>query len=220
MKSQTAVAMKLKVLILFLLVVGFSEAGERVEIGRFSQGDLSGWQTKEFKGVSHYQLTTKEGIDVLHAKSQSAASGLYKKQRVDLFKTPYLNWRWRIEKKLSGLNEREKSGDDYAARVYVVVSGGWAFWKTRAVNYVWSGSQEKGSVWPNAFVGQNAMMVALRDPNDKLSQWYPERRNVLNDLRMLYGEEIRYIDAVAIMTDTDNSEGYAESDYGDIFFSD
>lgn len=197
-----------------------AHAEQRIDIGRFSAGDLSGWESKEFDGETRYQLIMLEGERVLQAQSDASASGLYKRQRIDLFETPYLNWRWRIEKRPSGLPEREKSGDDYAARVYVVLSGGWAFWKTRAINYVWSGSQRKESVWPNAFAGDNAMMMALRDPEDRLATWHVERRNVLKDLQSLYGEQIRYIDAVAIMTDTDNSRGAAKAVYGDIYFSD
>ncbi len=203
-----------------LLIVGSALAGEeRVEVGRFSVGDLAGWESKSFHGSSRYRLVNLEGREVLRADSRAAASGLYRKQRIDLQETPYLHWSWRIDKRLPMLEEREKSGDDYVARVYVVVSGGWAFWKTRAINYVWSGSQPKGAVWPNAFAGDNAMMIAVRDRSDKKKEWYSEKRNVMDDLRQQYGETIRYIDAVALMTDTDNAGQRAESYYGDIFFS-
>lgn len=198
----------------------FAFAEERVEIGRFSAGDLAGWESRRFAGESDYRLMALQSVTVLRAQSGAAASGLVKEQRVDLRKTPFLHWRWRIDKRLAVMNERIKSGDDYAARIYVVVSGGWAFWKTRAVNYVWSASQDKGTIWPNAFAGDNAMMVALRDRDDRLGVWYHERRNVRTDLQRLFGERIRFIDAVAIMTDTDNAGGEAESYYGDIFFSD
>lgn len=212
--------MTLKISILFLCMIGISTANEKIEIGRFSEGDLSGWEAEDFKGDTLYQPVELESRKVLQAISRAAASGLFKKQRIDLYQTPYLNWQWRIDQRLSGLNEREKSGDDYAARVYVVVSGGWTFWKTLAINYVWSGSEKKGNIWPNAFAGNNAMMLAVRDSTDKAFTWYAEKRNVLEDLKTLFGKEIRYIDAVAIMTDTDNAGGHAESYYGDLFFSD
>ncbi|WP_031433689.1 DUF3047 domain-containing protein [Methylomarinum vadi] len=205
--------------IILLFISAIASAEQRIEIGRFSAGDLSGWENKSFAGETHYQLAELDGRLVLKAESRAAASGLYKKQRIDLLETPYLNWSWRIDERLAKLNEREKSGDDYAVRVYVVVSGGWAFWRTRAINYVWSASQEKGSVWPNAFAGDHAMMIALRDRDDELATWYREKRNVLEDLKQQFGGNIRYIDAVAIMTDTDNGGGQAESYYGDIFFS-
>ena len=62
-------------------------------------------------------------------------------------------------------------------------------------------------------------MVALRDKNDSSSIWQYEKRNVYEDLQEHFGTKIAFIDAVAIMTDTDNSGGVAEAYYGEIFFS-
>jgi hypothetical protein len=156
---------------------------------------------------------------VLKAESKAAGSGLFKEQRIDLEKTPVLNWSWRIANRLSGLNEQSKSGDDYAARIYVVVNGGLAFWQTKAINYVWAGNTAKDTVWPNAFAGKHAMMLALRGPEAPLNVWYSEKRNVKADLKKLFGVDLRTIDAVALMTDTDNSGGQVSAFYGDIWFS-
>jgi hypothetical protein len=38
-------------------------------------------------------------------------------------------------------------------------------------------------------------------------------------IRKLFGQNIRYIDALALMIDTDNSGGQALAYYGDIWFS-
>lgn len=208
-----------------LLIAALSGLGSvsadtsRLAVGDFSSGSLAGWKPKSFKGTTLYTIELLDDVRVLRAKSDQAASGLFKEQRIDLQKTPYLNWRWRIENRLGKIDEQSKSGDDYAARVYVVVSGGWAFWRTRAINYVWAGNSPKGKVWPNAFAGSNAMMIALRSADDQTATWYQEKRNVLRDLEAQFGEPIRYIDAVALMTDTDNAGGSAEVYYGDIYFS-
>ena len=191
----------------------------RLAVGEFSSGSLAGWKPKSFKDTTLYTIEMLDDVRVLRAKSDQAASGLFKEQRIDLQNTPYLNWRWRIENRLGNIDEQSKSGDDYAARVYVVVSGGWAFWRTRAINYVWAGNSPKGKVWPNAFAGRNAMMIALRSADDQTATWYREKRNVQRDLEAQFGERIRYIDAVALMTDTDNAGGNAEAYYGDIYFS-
>jgi hypothetical protein len=120
---------------------------------------------------------------------------------------------------LNGLNEQSKVGDDYAARVYVVVKGGLAFWQTRAINYVWAGNTQKDSVWANAFAGDHAMMLALRGPEAPLNIWQTEKRDIRADFKQLLGQNIQSIDAVAIMTDTDNSGGQVSAAYGDIWFS-
>lgn len=194
-------------------------ADSRLAIGEFSQNRLDGWEHKSFKGETDYRLQTIEGVTALSANSRAAGSGLFKERRIDLAQTPYLNWSWRIGNRLTGLNEQSKAGDDYAARVYVVVKGGLAFWQTKAINYVWAGNSKKDSIWPNAFAGDHAMMLALRGPEAPLNSWQHEKRNVLADFKQLFGEGIRYIDAVAIMTDTDNSNGQVSAAYGDLWFS-
>jgi hypothetical protein len=204
---------------LFLSYTSMAEEATRLNISHFSSEQLNGWKSKEFKNETHYQIIQLDSKTVLKASSDSSASGLFKEQRIDLFKTPYLNWSWRIENRLGKLNEQTKPGDDYAARVYVVIDGGWVFWNTRAINYVWASNTEKGEIWPNAFAGDHAMMIALRSDEDPLGTWQTEKRNILQDLQRLFGDRIRYIDAVAVMTDTDNAKGKATAFYADIYFT-
>jgi len=206
--------------LMFLSVAACAEVtGENLMIGSFSSGSLDHWESKEFKGQTKYQLIDLAGVRVLKAESADNASGLFKEQRIDLQKTPVMNWRWRIENRLGNLNEQSKSGDDYAARVYVVISGGLTFWRTKAINYVWASASATGKIWPNAFAGNHAMMIALRSTKDQTGTWYTEKRNILADLKQQFGEDIHYIDAVALMTDTDNAHGKATAYYGDIYFS-
>lgn len=210
---------ELLIVLLTVLVMQDLAAEPKPMLGEFSRNRLDGWERKDFKGETRYRLQTVDGVVVLQADSQAAGSGLFKEQRIDLEQTPFLNWSWRIADRLSGLNEQSKPGDDYAARIYVVVKGGLAFWQTKAINYVWAGNTAKDTVWPNAFAGDHAMMIALRGPEAALNVWYNEKRNVRADLQKLFGEDLRFIDAVALMTDTDNSGGQVLAYYGDIWFS-
>ena len=101
----------------------------------------------------------------------------------------------------------------------MIISGGLAFWRTRAINYVWASASPKGKVWPNAFAGNHAMMIALRSSSDQTGTWYTEKRNILADLKQQFGEVQPYIDAVAIMTDTDNTHGTVTAYFGDVYFT-
>lgn len=195
------------------------QAEVKLVMGNFSSGSLEDWEEQSFKNQTHYQLVKLENTFVIKADSVDSASGLFKKQRIDLQQTPVLNWRWRIENRLNTRDERVKDGDDYAARIYVVISGGLAFWQTKAINYVWANLSTKNTVWPNAFTGDHAIMIALRSSADPTGTWVSEKRNILADLTQHFGKDIRFIDAVAIMTDTDNSRGKATSYYGDIYFT-
>lgn len=219
-----------------LFLVALSASSQAVDdvkaVANFSQGDLSGWEEKSFKGHSQYRFVSRailagknvnDGVDVaqekvLRATTQGQASGLFKEITIDLNATPYLNWSWQVQNLFKGNDERSKAGDDYPARIYVVVSGGLFFWNTKAINYVWSSNQSVGSEWHNAYTG-SAKMIAVRAGDMALGEWVNERRNVREDLHRLFGDDITQIDAVAVMVDGDNTGQAATSYFGDIFFS-
>jgi hypothetical protein len=164
------------------LVVCAALAGARIDVGRFAAGDLADWKPKSFKGETRYALRDA----ALCAVSEAGASGLFRELRVDLAATPVLHWSWRLERAPAAGDERSKPGDDYAARVYVVFSGGALFWRTRAINYVWSASQPVGAEWPNAFTA-NARMIAVESGTTRAGEWVEEQRDVRADFRRLFG---------------------------------
>jgi len=218
-KNLTTAILFIMILIPMSAFPAEKQQSSPILIGDFSHNTLAGWKEKKFSGNTHYQLVQQGDRIVLQAEADASASGLFKEITVDLTTHPYLNWEWKIDKPHPPLAERTKAGDDYAARIYVVVKGGLMFWKTRAINYVWASKEEKGSVWPNAFVGKNAMLLAVRSAADKPGVWYQEKRNAYEDLKEIFGEEIKTIHAVAIMTDSDNSKGSVAASYGDISFT-
>ena len=202
---------------LLLLALGPGSAGdERVEVLR--DGDVAGWEEKVFSGKTLYETVRRDGRTVLRATSRGTASGLYRRLRVDLEKTPILNWTWRVDGTLGAIDERTRAGDDYSARVYVIRSHPVFVWRTRAVNYVWASGRAEGETWPNAYT-DSARHVAVRSGDAQAGQWIGERRDVRADFRALFGEDVRSIDAVAIMTDTDNTGAAATAYYADIAFT-
>lgn len=201
---------------------------QEVYLTQLEKGGIDRWETKSFKGVTHYNVGEFHQNLSLQAISNGSASGLVLKQEIDLTETPFLNWQWLIENRLQGLDERIKVGDDFAARIYVVIDGGWRFWNTLSLNYVWSSNQEQGLVWNNPFAGENVKMMSVRGAKSAVGRWQREKQNVYQDLIATFGdkgseasnqEAYGKIDAIAIMTDTDNSEKDAVAYYGDLFFS-
>ena len=89
------------------------------------------WEQKLFDGQTTYSILQHKGQRALKAVSDGTASGLLLKKKIDLQNTPFLNWSWLIEQKLPGLNERSKAGDDFAARVYIVIDGGLMAWRAK-----------------------------------------------------------------------------------------
>ena len=190
--------------------------------GKFSDSRLDDWKHKSFDGETRYELVTdvisSQPHTVLKASSSNAASGLFREIRVNLEKTPWLHWSWKSEKPYSNINESEKSGDDFIARIYVIINGGIFFWNTRSLTYVWSSSHQTGEAWPSPYTS-NATMLAVESGGARLGQWQHYKRNVREDFRRLTGKDVRHIDAVAIMTDSDNTGQKATTYYGDIFFT-
>ncbi len=221
MTNQRGLSMLKAILTLTCIFVAPVFAGaEPIPIGQFSAGSLSGWEEKEFEGKTQYVLVNDDvlGKTVLKAESHQGASGLFLEIKIDLNKTPYLNWSWKTSAHFSNINENEKSGDDFVARIYVVVDGGYFFWKTIALNYVWSSSHNAGEKWDNPFTS-NATMYAVESGVKNLGKWQQYKRNVKEDLKNIVGKDTQYIDAIAIMTDTDNSGQSATTYFGDIFFT-
>ena len=125
---------------------------------------------------------------------------------------------WKIENTFENINERTKEGDDYPARLYVVFSGGLFFWQTKALNYVWSSNEEVGVSWPNAY-SSNAVMIAVQSGVEKVGKWVKQKRNIREDFRRYFGRDVKEVHAVAIMTDTDDTNGNMLAYYGNIYFT-
>ena len=201
--------------LVFVLGTGASGA-ESVEVLR--DGDVAGWEEKVFAGKTLYETVRRDGRSVVRATSRGTASGLYLRRRIDLDRTPILRWTWRVDGTLGDVDERTRAGDDYAARVYVIRSHPVFLWRSRAVNYVWASTQAVGESWPNAYTDASRN-VAVRSGDTHAGRWVEERRDVRADFQELFGESVRHVDAVAIMTDTDNTGGAAVAYYGDITFT-
>jgi hypothetical protein len=214
-KGTRAMPRLLIVVLLLGTLSGIPANGTDLPVGRFSVGDLAGWSDKTFKGKTFYSLETDGDRTVLKAESNHAASGLIKKLSADPKKLPLLRWSWKVMHSLKKEDVRIKRGDDFAARVYVVFPRGALFWKTRAINYVWASRMTKGAVAPSPYTG-NAMIVAVETGDERAGSWLSEERNIYEDYRKLFGEEPPTVGAVAVMSDTDDTEDQVTAWFGDI----
>lgn len=204
---------KLFLLISSLLIASQTAAAE-IAVGTFSSSDLSGWTDKPFKGKTSYSLATDDGRTVLKAHSRHGASGLVRKMKVDTRNFPILRWSWKVERSNPKEDVTKKSGDDFAARVYVIFPRTF-FWRMRAVNYVWASKMPKGSHAPSPYTS-NAVILAVESGDEKAGQWVTEERNIYEDYRKIFGEEPPIMGGVAVMTDTDDTGEESTAYYGDI----
>lgn len=200
-----------------LLIATEYVMAEELVIGNFSIEGLAGWEQKSFKGITEYRLTRENDTTVVKATSQGVASGLVKKISFDPQKYRYLRWSWKISHTIPGGDETAKAGDDYAARIYVVFPGKY-FWQTKAINYIWANNLSMGASIPNAYTA-NAIMVAVQSGPDNAGQWHVEKRDIFADYKNLFGSDPGEANAIAIMTDTDDTGENATAWYGDITLS-
>lgn len=210
-----------KLNLLFLLCslfVSLPVYAQEILLGNFAQQSLSGWEKQAFSGITHYQIVRQGNKYVLRARTNGTASGLINKTKIDLTQTPYLNWSWKIKNTYNNKNETKKIGDDYPARISIVSSGGLFFWQTRAINYVWTSQKKINTTWDNPYTA-NVKMLAIQSGKNFLNTWKTEKRNVKKDFKDLFGIDINSLDAIAIMTDGDNTQSTATTYYGQIYFS-
>ncbi|MFT7130179.1 MAG: hypothetical protein ACI89U_002301 [Gammaproteobacteria bacterium] len=187
-------------------------------IGDFRNNGLTNWQERSFVGNTRYRIVEMDGEKVLSASTRSSASALYRELDVDVEKTPILSWSWRVENVYNIDDPERKAGDDYAARLYVVVKYGFFPWQTRALNYIWCNKQTPKTSWPNPF-SKKAIMIPVRCGIQGLGQWHQESVNVAEDYYRFFGHKIDKAHGVAIMSDSDNANGTAQAYYKNIVFS-
>ena len=178
------------------------------------------WQERGFPliAATAYDVNDQAGRVVVTGRARDANRALARKIERDYPTTLELSWSWRVRSKLSGeVDERTKAGDDFAARVFVVFETSVLPTRTRAINYVWSARQPVGAVFPSPYTKWVAHIVlrnteSVEDP----AMWLAESRDVLADYRAFFGQSPTVVTAVAIMVDTDNTDGYAEADFRDL----
>jgi len=195
---------------LFLPLHGHAEA--RV----FTPEHIMQWEAHSFTGETRYQLTEIDGRAAVHAVCDAgSASGLFYEQDIDLEQTPIIEWEWRVEQVFTDVDEQTRAGDDYPARLYAVDRHNLMRWRTRAVNYVWASDMSEGKQWENAYQSR-AVMVAMRSGADAETGWVTERRDLREDFRDIHGRDLTVLNALAIMTDCDDTGQSIEAWYGEV----
>lgn len=221
-----------------------AERAAVVEVARFSRKKASAplperWRSYvivPWKPRTEYALVESDGQVALEARSERAASGLYRYVRVRPQTHPTLEWRWRVPRLIEGADPRAAATEDSPVRVIVSFHGDAARLdegersKMRLAEalsgrampyatlmYIWSNDLPVGTVVHNPHTSRVRMIVAESGPA-RLGRWVEVRRNVLEDFRRAFGENPWDVVAVGVMTDSDNTATSARAYYGDITF--
>jgi len=154
-----------------------AHATDRVPISRFEKHGLEHWEIRDFQRETRYRLVDCMGQPVLEAVSDDSASVLSRSVEVDLDVTPWLHWSWKVTDPLPPHEERTKVGDDFAARLYLGISGRFGFIGQHSLSYVWSTTEPVGAFWKNPFLPRIRYLAVRSGPPYR--QWIQQRRNVL-----------------------------------------
>ena len=205
-------------IIIFFILNQHSFAVETVTIFEFTDEEMQTLQVRKIKGKTTYTFGSNENGNYLKAEAEGKASGLGKKVKINLIKTPFINITWKVEKNLSGIIENSKKGHDYAARVFVVKKTGVTPLSNKAINYVFSSNNSVGENWPSPYTKKSIDYV-LSTTNEHQNVWVTVKANVREHFKNLHDLDVKELNGVAIMTDTDNSKLKAISYYQNIYFS-
>lgn len=191
---------------------------------------LAQWEPLTFpkiKAHSTYTLVREGDRSSLRAESRNSASGLVSRRTFNVYETPRLRWRWKVEQLPAGGDPREKEGDDYPIRVYVVFAYDPAqaslgdrltYGAARLIygeypphstlNYVWAGRDVAERIIVSPYT-EKARMIFLEKGRQRVGQWVEESVDILADYRAAFGKDPPATAGLAVMSDTDNAGGTA-----------
>jgi hypothetical protein len=124
---------------------------------------------------------------------------------------PLLQWQWQAVLFPTGSDEREKSRNDSILGLYVIF-GHWPFIK--AIKYIWSDTLPVGSSFPSPY-SSTTRIVVIRSGRSQQGTWVSEKRDVLADYLLIYGEGVRnpVASGIGILTDADETNSHSIGDY-------
>ena len=179
--------------------------------------------------VPQRSLVEQDGRLVLHIQADAAAGGLLHPLDLPGDRPWQLSWQWRSEGRLEQARFATREGDDYAARVYVLLDYplddlpfltrqklrlARTFYDpslpAATLSYVWDNRRAPGSHARSAYTEQVEMRV-LRGPEAPLGQWLSERRDLRSDAIAAFGSAPSRILGVVFAADSDNTGERVES---------
>ena len=206
--------------VISIFAINFSFASE-IKVFDFTETELSELQVRKVRGADNktiYSVGKNENGNFLKSEANNAASGLGKEIIIDLNKTPFINITWKIEQDLNGIKENSKKGHDYAARVFVIKKTGATPLSNRAINYVFSSNNDVGLNWPSPYTKKSIDNV-LASTKKNMNEWVTVKANVKEDFKRFHNLDVKELDGVAIMSDTDNSKMKSIAYFQNIYFS-
>jgi hypothetical protein len=188
------------------------------------------------KSPTSYRVAKVDGVLAMEAIVDKSMSLMARPVSVDLSKTPVICWRWYVDGPVQKADITKKSGDDYAARVYVAfdmpdsalsaatkMKLGMArslFGKNvpdAAVVYVWDNKHPVGTARKSSYTDRSQLIVA-ETGGGRAGKWVSERADLASDFAKAFGNKPGTPTQLAVAADGDNTGSKGRAAFADIQF--
>lgn len=197
-----------------------------------------GWHDMAFPGKarSRYRSVRKDGRDAIEAIAHDAASLWRRRVRVPAAELGTVEFSWWVDSLLPAAHVGDIDREDAVARVLFGFDGEVSRLsaRTRAqfelatlltgeappyatLMYVWDGHAPLESVITNPR-SERVRKIVLDSGDAQLKRWRDHRRDLRADFERAFGEAPGDLVSVALMTDSDNTDGRVHTWYGPLRF--
>lgn len=231
--------LKVILVLLFAFVSAVHSEGQQVLL-KEDFDNIDNWEPLHFRKIKEYSAYTVDSDDegsYLKAESNGSASALVYKKRFNVYEFPYVRWRWKVENIYRKGNAKNKKGDDYPIRIYIIFKydprkAGFRMrmkYKTAklfygeypphsGLSYIWANKEHKERIITSKYTDK-ARMILLQKGLSNVGKWQEHEINIVADYKEAFGKNPPEIASIAIMNDSDNTKESSISyvDYVEVF---
>lgn len=203
---------------------------------RFSAQDKAQWEAVALPGKlrTAFRLDKRQGRSSLRADSERSASMLRQKLRIPAEQLGRLTFEWQILKLIADADMRHRETEDSPVRVILAFDGDRQKFSAKnamlnelsraltgeempyaTLMYVWSNQEPVESVIINPRTDR-VRKIVVESGGQGIEQWHRYERQIRLDFEKAFGEAPGTLIGLAIMTDSDNTQGSARAWYGEI----
>jgi hypothetical protein len=192
---------------------------DRFDKGKMEGGAPAGWSLIVKAKEAVIKLEKAGDITFGRFLSKNSSFGIKKEFDLDIKDYSYLNWKWKVSKLPEKGNFKKSETDDQAAQLFVMFPRFPASINTEFLCYYWETEPKNNGMTGTSAAWSKAKIIVLQAGTEKLNQWVPEKRNVYEDYKRLFGKEPPSAGGVGFYINSQHTRSEAESHLGEIYFS-
>src|SRR3972149_47634 len=199
-------------------------AAEREQVLGFAPGGNGvpdGWELFVNVGEPDLALVQDGAGRALKLRTRASSFSLQRKVAIDLKRTPFVVWQWKVTELPQRGDFRQRATDDQAAQLYVVFS--WEVFRKEAIAYIWDSTAPEVPTpripSPALYPFLNLHVVVVRSGEAERGKWITETRNVAEDYRKLFAANPDKVQGVMIQINSQHTASRGESYWRSIRFT-